>query len=98
MEAAARTMDKLDTSVSNLRTGDEFLRDLRSSRRTIFVEGEKVSDPTQHPAFSEAARTIAGLFDFAAAPQNRELMTYISPDTNRPVWRCYQIARTHADL
>ena len=60
MESAARTIDEFDASNSSLRTGDEFLRDLRSSKRAIFVDGEKVSDPTAHPAFSEAARTIAG--------------------------------------
>src|ERR1700761_2546254 len=98
MESAARTIDEFDASPSDLRTGDQFLSDLRSSKRAIFVDGEKVSDPTAHPAFGEAARTIAGLFDFAAAPENRELMTFRSPDTGRPVWRCYQIARTHADL
>jgi 4-hydroxyphenylacetate 3-monooxygenase len=83
---------------SGLRTGAQFLSDLKSSERTIFVEGEKVRDPTSHPAFSGAARTLAGLFDFAAAPENRELMTFQTPDTGRPAWRCYQIARSLEDL
>jgi 4-hydroxyphenylacetate 3-monooxygenase len=81
-----------------LRTGESFLSELSQSRRTVFVDGERVSDPTKHPAFRNAARTIAGLFDYAAAPEHREEMTFTSPDTESPVWRCYQIPRSHADL
>lgn len=81
-----------------LRTGASFLAELKARPRSIFVDGEKVTDPTEHPAFRGAARSLARLFDFAAAPENRELMTFESPDTGGPVWRCYQIPKTHADL
>jgi len=85
-------------SATPLRTGESFLADLRASKRTIFVDGERISDPTSHPAFRNGARTFARLFDYAAAPENRERMTYTSPDTGGPVWRCYQIPRSHDDL
>lgn len=85
-------------SVSRLRTGQDFLSDLKQRPRAVYVDGERVSDPTTHPAFREGARSIARLLDFAAAPENRELMTFPSPDTGAPVWRCWQIPRTHADL
>ena len=81
-----------------LRTGASFLDDLRTGGRTVFVDGELVRDPTRHRAFANGARTFARLFDYAAAPENRERMTYTSPDTGGPVWRCFQIPRTHADL
>ena len=57
-----------------------------------------VADVTKHPAFREAARSVARLYDIAAAPENRELMTFPSPKTGAPVWRAYQIPRPHADL
>lgn len=82
----------------SVRTGAQFLESLRHSNRKIFVQGELVSNPLNHRAFVGAAETIAGLFDYAAAPENREAMTFTSPDTGNPVWRCYQIARSHADL
>jgi 4-hydroxyphenylacetate 3-monooxygenase len=85
-------------SVSRLRTGQDFLSDLKRSSRSIYVDGERVSNPAEHPAFREGARSLARLFDFAAAQENREAMTYPSPDTGAPVWRCYQIPRSHADL
>jgi 4-hydroxyphenylacetate 3-monooxygenase len=85
-------------SVSRLRTGEDFLSDLKRSLRAIYVDGERVSNPVDHPAFRAGARSLARLFDFAAAQENRDTMTYPSPDTGAPVWRCYQIPRSHADL
>ena len=75
-----------------LRTGDEYLRSLNDGRQ-VFVDGEKVADVTGHPAFREAARSVARLYDIAAAPENRELMTFASPRTGEPVLRGYQIPR-----
>jgi 4-hydroxyphenylacetate 3-monooxygenase len=80
-----------------MRTGEDYLRSLRDGR-CVYVDGERVADVTTHPAFREAARSIAHLFDIAAAPENRELMTYPSPTTGAPVWRAWQIPKSHADL
>ncbi len=38
-------------------------------------------DVTAHPAFRQAARSIAALFDIAADPEQRERMTFASPKT-----------------
>ncbi|WP_170984241.1 4-hydroxyphenylacetate 3-hydroxylase family protein [Rhodoligotrophos defluvii] len=81
-----------------LRTGADFLAGLRSAPRSVYVNGEKVTDPASHPAFRGGARAMARLFDYAAAPENREVMTYPSPTDGKPVWRCYQIPHNHADL
>jgi 4-hydroxyphenylacetate 3-monooxygenase len=80
-----------------MRTGSEYLRSLNDGRR-VFVDGEPVNDVTAHPAFRQAARSVAMLFDIAADPAQRERMTFRSPKTGEPVWRAYQIPRTHADL
>src|SRR5882757_9265967 len=80
-----------------LRTGADYLQSLQDGRQ-VFVDGERVTDVTAHPAFREAARSIARLYDIAAAPENRDLMTFPSPNTGAPVLRAYQIPKTHADL
>ena len=80
-----------------MRSGSDYLKSLNDGRQ-VFVDGEKVADVTEHPAFREAARSVARLYDIAAAPENRELMTFTSPKTGEPVLRAYQIPRTHADL
>ena len=80
-----------------MRTGADYLESLRDGRQ-VFVEGERVKDVTTHLAFREAARSVARLYDIAADPANRDLMTFTSPKTGEPVLRAYQIPRTHADL
>src|SRR5262245_65705088 len=81
----------------SLRTGAEYLRSLQDGRQ-VYLDGERLADVAQHPAFREAARSIARLYDIAAAPENRERMTFPSPKTGAPVRRAYQIPRNHTDL
>jgi 4-hydroxyphenylacetate 3-monooxygenase len=69
-----------------MRTGSEYLRSLNDGRQ-VFVDGERVADVTRHAAFREAARSVARLYDIAAAPENRERMTFVSPKTGEPVLR-----------
>ena len=78
---ASRAEKPEGTMPTPLRTGESFLADLRAGERKVFVDGERISDPTRHPAFMNGARSLARLFDFAAAPENRERMTFTSPDT-----------------
>src|SRR6476469_7219793 len=80
-----------------MRTGSEYLRSLNDGRQ-VFVDGERVKDVPAHPAFRGAARSIANLYDIAAAPELRERMTLPSPKTGQPVQRAWQIPRSHADL
>ena len=80
-----------------LRTGSDYLRSLNDGRK-VFLGGEAVADVSKYKAFREAARSVGRLFDIAADPANRELMTYTSPKTGGPVLRAYQIPKSHADL
>ncbi len=80
-----------------MRTGADYLGSLRDGRQ-VFVDGERVKDVATHPAFREAARSVARLYDIAAAPENRELMTFQSPKTGEPVWNCFRIPNDHAGL
>jgi len=58
-----------------LRTGKEHLETLRDGR-VVYIGSEKVDDVTRHPAFRNAAQTVAALYDMKADPANREEMTY----------------------
>lgn len=80
-----------------MRSGSDYLKSLNDGRQ-VFVTGERVANVAEHPAFREAARSVARLYDIAAAPEHRELMTFTSPKTGQPVLRAYQIPKTHADL
>ncbi len=79
------------------RTGEDYIESLRDGR-TVFVNGERVKDVTQHPAFRNSVRSIANLYDLAASPERRETMTFRSPKTGEPVNRVFLIPRTPEDL
>jgi 4-hydroxyphenylacetate 3-monooxygenase len=80
-----------------MRRGSEYIAALKD-RRNVFIDGERVSDVTVHPAFREAVRSVAHLYDVASDPANRELMTFTSPKTGEPVNRCFMIPRSKDDL
>ena len=58
-----------------LRTGHEHLESLRDGR-VVYIGSERVNDVTRHPAFRNAALTVAAIYDMKADPANREALTY----------------------
>ena len=56
-------------------SGKEKLERMRDGR-AIYIGAERVNDVTRHPAFKNAAQTIAGLYDLKADPDQRELFTF----------------------
>src|SRR5580692_13034426 len=95
MENAAMT--QVNQASAKMRSGEDYLRSLKDGRH-VYADGELVKDVTTHPAFREAAKSVAHLFDVAAAPEYRDVMTYPSPKTGAPVWRAWQIPKSHDDL
>src|ERR671933_702677 len=65
------------------RTGEQFLAGLRSDEREIWLEGEKITDPSAHPKLEGAARSLARLYDLHHEDPDTFLMD--SPDAGRPV-------------
>src|SRR4051794_41723592 len=55
-------------------TGAEYLESMRDGR-DVWIDGERVADVTEHPAFRNSARSIARLYDAMHAPQSRDLLT-----------------------
>ena len=80
-----------------MRTGNSYVESLRDGRNVI-LDGAPVDDVTSHPAFAGGVRTVARLYDFAADPANRELMTYESPTDGRPVNLSWLVPRSVEDL
>ncbi|MGH7429756.1 MAG: 4-hydroxyphenylacetate 3-monooxygenase, oxygenase component, partial [Candidatus Methylomirabilaceae bacterium] len=80
------------------RTGAEFINGLRAQPRDIWIGGERVSDPTAHPAFRNVVRSVAALYDMQHDPALRDEMTYISPSTGARVGLSFLTPRSHDDL
>ncbi len=57
------------------RPGKEHLDSLRDGR-VIYIGSERIDDVTRHPAFRNAAQTVAALYDMKADPANHAQMTY----------------------
>src|SRR5437764_10602909 len=55
-------------------TGAEYLESLRDGRE-VYVYGEQVKDVTTHPAFRNAARSIARLYNALHEETARDLLT-----------------------
>ena len=80
-----------------MRDGNEYIEGLRDARR-VYIDGELVPDVTTHPAFRGAVRSISRLYDVAADPANRDIMTFASPDTGERLNIAYLIPRSADDL
>jgi 4-hydroxyphenylacetate 3-monooxygenase len=79
------------------RSGKDYIEGLKDGRQ-VFVDGNFVTDVTEHPAFAGAIRSVAGVYDLANAPENRDVMTFRSPATGEPVNLSYLIPRSVEDL
>ncbi len=78
------------------RSGERFLQGLRSTKRELWLEGERVDDVTTHPALAGAARTLAGVFDRLHAFPDECLIP--DPETGEPLNVGHMIPRSVADL
>src|SRR5215472_5348245 len=55
-------------------TGVEFLESLRDGRE-VYIYGEQVEDVTTHPAFRNAAVSVAQLYDALHDVKTKDLLT-----------------------
>lgn len=55
-------------------TGQEYLESLQDDRE-IWLDGEKVKDVANHPAFRNSARSIARLYDALHDPKYKDVLT-----------------------
>ncbi|RTL61495.1 MAG: 4-hydroxyphenylacetate 3-monooxygenase [Hyphomicrobiales bacterium] len=81
-----------------IKDGAQHLRSLDDGR-SILINGRRETAPAEHPAFRNVTRTAAALYDFQAAPENRDLMTFEVPGKGGlRVNRAWQLPRSYAEL
>jgi 4-hydroxyphenylacetate 3-monooxygenase len=78
-----------------LKTGKEHLESLRDGR-VVYIGSERIEDVTTHPAFRNAARTVAALYDLKADLAQRETMTYEEEGSRHSIY--YLRPKTREDL
>ena len=79
-------------------TGKEYLESLRDGRE-VYIYGERVKDVTTHPAFRNAARTIARLYDALHDPKQKDVLT-CPTDTGAGTFthKFFRVAHSREDL
>ncbi|KPM52227.1 Pyoverdin chromophore biosynthetic protein pvcC [Frankia sp. CcI49] len=82
---------------NDLLTGDAYLESLRDGRE-VYLYGEKVADVTAHPAFREAARSTAHLYDALHDPSSQDLMTTVDRYTGARVHRFFTPSHSAEEL
>lgn len=78
------------------RTGQQYLDGLAGDAREIWLNGEKITHPLQHPELRGAALSMARVFDLQH--ENAAEMLAPSPDDGRLVNVTHLIPRTRQDL
>ena len=79
-------------------TGEEYLASLRDDRE-IYIYGDRVKDVTSHPAFRNAAASMARLYDALHDPQSKEKLCW-ETDTGNGGYthKCFRYARSADEL
>jgi 4-hydroxyphenylacetate 3-monooxygenase len=78
-----------------LMTGKEYLDSICDDRR-VYIGGELVEDVTTNPAFRNAARSFAMIYDRKRDPENRDVMTFEEDGETFSTY--FLLPRTREDL
>lgn len=79
-----------------IRTGKEYIDSLRGRKLKIFLFGEEVKDPVEHPMIRPSINAVAETYDLAV--REEELATAHSSITDQRVNRFLHIAESAQDL
>ncbi len=79
-------------------TGKEYLESLRDGRE-VYCYGERVADVTAHPAFRNASRSIAKLYDALHDPKTKDVLTCPTDGGNGGfTHKFFRVAQSREDL
>jgi 4-hydroxybutyryl-CoA dehydratase/vinylacetyl-CoA-Delta-isomerase len=82
--------------MSTIRTGAEYIDSLRGRNLSVYLLGEKVVEPVDHPVIRPSVNAVAATYDLACS--HPELASVISPFTGEPVSRFLNICADAEDL
>ena len=89
---------KLDSSRDRkkIHNGQEYLESLRGRNLDVFLLGEKIQEPVDHPILRPSANALAKTYDLGVS--NPELATVKSPFTGERVSRFLHICMSAHEL
>jgi len=84
------------TSSKSIMTGSEYIDSLRNRKLKVYLMGELVDEPVDHPTIRPSINAVAETYDLAI--DNPELASAVSPLTGERVNRFLHISASPADL
>ena len=81
-----------------LMTGEQYVESMRKMNLQVYMFGEKVENPVDHPILRPSLNSVKMTYDLAQQPEYEDLMTAISPYTGERVNRFTHIHQSTDDL
>ncbi len=81
-----------------LMTGEQYIESIRKMNMEIYMFGEKVENPVDHPILRPSLNSVRMTYDLAQDPQYKDLMTVKSPYTGNTINRFTHIHQSTEDL
>ncbi len=81
-----------------LKTGKEYVESLRHLRLNVWMFGDKIQSPVDHPVIIPSMNAVAMTYDLAHSPEFEELMTATSHLNGKKINRFNHIFQNRDDL
>jgi 4-hydroxybutyryl-CoA dehydratase/vinylacetyl-CoA-Delta-isomerase len=79
-----------------IQSGEDYIASLRGRELNVYLFGEKVAEPVDHPVIRPSINAVAKTYDLAQS--NPDLATAVSPFTGERINRFLHIATSAEDL
>lgn len=80
-----------------LMTGEEYVESMRKLKLNIYMFGEKIENPIDHPILRPSLNSVKATYDLAQLPEYQDLMT-VTLEDGRKINRFANIHRSTDDL
>jgi 4-hydroxybutyryl-CoA dehydratase/vinylacetyl-CoA-Delta-isomerase len=81
-----------------LKTGKEYIESLRKLNLNVYMFGEKVESPVDHPIIIPSMNAVAMTYDLALDPLYEDLMTVKSHITGKKINLFNHVFQSNDDL
>lgn len=88
--------DSESADIQQIRTGAQYIESLRGRDLTVYLFGERVLEPVDHPVIRPSINAVAETYDLAE--RDPQLGTALSPYTGERINRFLHIATSPEDL
>lgn len=79
-------------------TGEQYVESMRKMNLQVYLFGEKIDNPVDHPILRPSLNSVKATYDLAQDPKYEDLMTAVSSFTGEKVNRFLHIHQSTDDL